>query len=232
MNVRKVALFVEGATEQIFVRDFLAKWYDWDGQKVGFNCYALHSDNEYDARHPYGSTDSENYFQIFNVGNDNSVLSKMLDRSERLSNVGYTLIIGLRDMFSDDYHKKTYAKNKSRIIDNELNVKYIQIARQEIEAQAKEDKVQLHYAIMEVEAWILGMKKFMDQMPEISDPETDIYHPTLKLAGLLEASGASYDKHTSEVESLLSGITKDDYIELLESGRCQSFRTFVESLVG
>ena len=99
MNVRKVALFVEGATEQIFVRDFLAKWYDWDGQKVGFNCYALHSDNEYDAPHPYGSTDSENYFQIFNVGNDNSVLSKMLDRSERLSNVGYTLIIGLRDMF-------------------------------------------------------------------------------------------------------------------------------------
>ena len=46
MNVRKVALFVEGLAEQVFVRDFLIKWYDWDGSKVGLTCYKLHAGNE------------------------------------------------------------------------------------------------------------------------------------------------------------------------------------------
>lgn len=45
MNTRKIAIFVEGQTEYIFVRDFLCAWYDnspvkafpyaWCGDEAG-----------------------------------------------------------------------------------------------------------------------------------------------------------------------------------------------------
>ena len=46
MNVRKVALFVEGFAELVFVREFLLKWYEWDSAKVGFDCSTLHAGDQ------------------------------------------------------------------------------------------------------------------------------------------------------------------------------------------
>lgn len=231
MNVRKVTLFVEGLAEQVFVRDFLIKWYDWDINKVGLACYKLHAGNEYEAPYQHGTVDSENYFQIFNVGNDSSVLSVMLDRADRLHNAGYSLIVGLRDMFSKVYHQKTFQKNNERIIDPELNERFIQSAKEEIEASSKPLELQMHYAIMEVEAWLLGMPKFMEHLQYINDPETDIYHPAEKLKELMEAMGSGYDKHKGEIESIIGNLKKEDYLALYQSGRCQSFRKFVDALV-
>ena len=232
MNVRKVALFVEGLAEQVFVRDFLIKWYDWDINKVGLACYKLHAGNEYEAPYQHGTVDSENYFQIFNVGNDSSVLSVMLDRADRLHNAGYSLVVGLRDMFSKVYHQKTFQKNNERIIDPELNERFIQSAKEEIEASSKPLELQMHYAIMEVEAWLLGMPKFMEHLQDINDPETDIYHPAEKLKELMEAVGSGYDKHSKDIEGIIGNLDKKDYLALYESGRCQSFRKFVDALVG
>ena len=39
MNIRKIAVFVEGQTEYIFVRDFLCAWYEFDAKKLGLECY-------------------------------------------------------------------------------------------------------------------------------------------------------------------------------------------------
>lgn len=230
--MRKVALFVEGLAEQVFVRDFLIKWYDWDINKVGLACYKLHAGNEYEAPYQHGTVDSEIYFQIFNVGNDSSVLSVMLDRADRLHNAGYSLVVGLRDMFSKVYHQKTFQKNNERIIDPELNERFIQSAKEEIEASSKPLKLQMHYAIMEVEAWLLGMPKFMEHLQDINDPETDIYHPAEKLKELMEAMGSGYDKHSKDIEGIIGNLDKKDYLALYESGRCQSFRKFVDALVG
>ena len=47
--MRKVAVFVEGQTELVFVRELLAKWYDYDSKKIGFSCYNLLS-NEFATR--------------------------------------------------------------------------------------------------------------------------------------------------------------------------------------
>lgn len=229
--MRKVALFVEGLAEQVFVRDFLIKWYDWDINKVGLACYKLHAGNEYEAPYQHGTVDSENYFQIFNVGNDSSVLSVMLDRADSLHNAGYSLVVGLRDMFSKVYHQKTFQKNNERIIDLELNERFIQSAKEEIEASSKPLELQMHYAIMEVEAWLLGMPKFMEHLQDINDPETDIYHPAEKLKELMEAMGSGYDKHSKDIESIIGNLDKKDYLALYESGRCQSFRKFVDALL-
>ena len=230
--MRKVALFVEGLAEQVFVRDFLIKLYDWNINKVGLACYKLHAGNEHDSPYPYGTVESENYFQIFNVGNDSSVLSVMLDRADRLHNVGYSLVVGLRDMFSKVYHQKTFQKNNERVIDQELNERFIQNAKDTIAASSKPLELQMHFAIMEVEAWLLGMPRFMEFLQDINDPETDIYHPAEKLKELMEAMGSGYDKHSKDIERIIGDLEKEDYLALYESGRCESFRRFVEAVTG
>lgn len=78
MNRRKVAVFVEGMTEQTFVREFLLKWYEYDAARLGIECYALRSDNQNESPFPWGDRSSENFYMILNVGNDKSVFSKML----------------------------------------------------------------------------------------------------------------------------------------------------------
>lgn len=232
MNVRKVALFVEGLAELVFVREFLLKWYEWDSTKVGFDCYTLHAGDQCEESYSWGDKDSESYFQILNAGNDNKVLSAMLDRAEGFHDAGYTLVVGLRDMYSKDYTDKTSLKNKKRVIDFELNNKFIRGAQLAIQAKSKSIDIRLHYAIMEVEAWLLGMPSYMERLQNITDPETEIFHPAAKLAELRNAEGLTYDKHKEEIENIVGNLTKNDYLALFHSDRCQSFRTFVETLVG
>ena len=100
MNKRRLAVFVEGQTELVFVREFLKQWYGYDTSVIGFACYNLQNNEFCDAAYQYGSEESENYFMLVNVGNDNSVLSKILSRLTYLVNQGYQLVIGLRDIIA------------------------------------------------------------------------------------------------------------------------------------
>mgnify|MGYP002521790902 FL=1 len=61
MNERRLAVFVEGQTELVFVREFLKQWYGYDAGKIGFACYNLQNNEFRDAAYQYGSEDSENY---------------------------------------------------------------------------------------------------------------------------------------------------------------------------
>lgn len=101
--MKKVAVFVEGQAELILVRELLIKMYNY--QNVGINCYNLICDNLQYTPHPYGDKTAQNYYMIVNVGNDNSVLSKIFARASGLYEKGFTKIIGLRDVYGDVYKK-------------------------------------------------------------------------------------------------------------------------------
>ena len=105
MNKRKVAVFVEGQTELVFVREMLAKWFEYDANVIGFDCYNLLNNSFHDTSYTLGSDQSENYFMLVNVGNDNSVLSKIKARMQQLVRLNYHVVIGLRDMYSAQYIK-------------------------------------------------------------------------------------------------------------------------------
>ena len=36
-----IAVFVEGQTELVFAREFLLKWFEYDANQVGVDCYSL-----------------------------------------------------------------------------------------------------------------------------------------------------------------------------------------------
>lgn len=240
--MRKLAVFVEGQTELVFVREFLVKWFDYDGKKIGFNCYNLWNNNLVDTSYLYGDEDCENYYLIVNVGNDNSVLGKIRARMPFLVKNNYDVVIGLRDMFSDQYIKDA----KGREIKDEVTQMHIDAVNEQIDAIENGDKIRFHFAIMEVEAWLLGMHQYLEALDDrlttayinenvgldlSQDPETSIFHPAVELGRIYELVGKNYGKHDSDISSIMSKLTQDDFLDLAMSGKCQSFYLFMTSLV-
>ena len=63
------------------------------------------------------------------------------------------------------------------------------------------------------------------------DPEMNIYHPAVVLKKLFEISGKTYDKHTDDVEKIISQLMRSDYEQLYNSGKCRSFHEFVDTII-
>lgn len=243
MNNRKLAVFVEGQTELIFVREFLKQWYNYDANIVGFDCYNLLANEFCDAEYKYGSDDSENYFFLVNVGNDRSVLSSVIGRMKFLQNKGFQLVVGLRDMYSTQYIKDA---GKREIVDA-VSQKHIESVKSVLQGIENGAFVDFHFAIMEVEAWLLGMSGFLEKVDECltteyvrqnvginleDDPEKSIFHPAAELGKIYMLVGKQYDKHQSDISAIMSKLNTDDFIKLMESGKCQTFKRFAESLLG
>jgi len=100
----KTAVFVEGQTELIFVREFLLRYFDY--QDIRLECFSLITEgNMSHAPYDFPFQDAKFYFQIINVGNDRAVLSNLLKREKHIWESGFQRIIGLRDMYSEEYRK-------------------------------------------------------------------------------------------------------------------------------
>ena len=237
--MRKVCVFVEGQTELIFVREFLLKWSEY--QDISIACYKLIGNNTSPDEYDFSAQDASVYYQLVNVGNDNKVLSWLLNRVDSLKNEGYEMIIGLRDMYCEYYRKN------SKTIDLELNQRIIDNVQEQIANKLADDEslVSFHFAIMEIESWILAMhqsllKKFVNL--KIEDIQTIydiqacvdccIYHPAEMLNKVFQLAGCKYEKHKTDANSILSYMTKEDFESFYASGRSQSFNSFVDTLLG
>lgn len=239
--MKKVAVFVEGQAELILVRELLLKMYDY--QNIGINCYNLICDNLDNAPYEFGNMEVDNYYMIINVGNDNSVLSKIFTRANGLHDKGFTKIIGLRDVYGDFYKEKNRGV---RDINLELIEKFKNSAQNEIDAKNLTQYIKIHFAIMEVEAWFIGFNVFeridatlsnefiksnLNYDLENNDPEVTYYHPAKIIGDIYGLIGSKYDKHESDVSSLVSCLEKEDYNNLIKSFKCSTFTSFVQELL-
>jgi len=243
MNKRKLAVFVEGQTELIFVREFLKQWYGYDSNIVGFNCCNLLANEFRDTSYKYGDENSVNFFFLVNVGNDRSVLSSIIKRMKYLQNKGFQLIVGLRDMYSTQYIKDV----GKRTVDDNICQQHIETVKEVLRSTENGAFVDFHFAIMEVEAWFLAMPGFLEKLDERltpesvmqevgvnldDDPEKTVFHPAAELGKIYSMVGKHYDKHVSDISSIMSKLTADHFLELVRSGKCQTFKVFAESLLG
>ncbi len=239
--MKKIAIFVEGQSELIFVREYLLKQFEYQG--IDLECRNLFRDERIQsAEYDFPNTEATFHFQIINVGNDTSVLQRILNREQLLWNAGYERIIGLRDMYSSDYIE---AMKQPREIKPELNHKFIEGTNKTLEQKAiKPQNIKFHFAIMELEAWFLGIPKLWERkgisnqsikektgldLSEI-DPETTFLHPAEIIKDILKIINEPYRKQASEVESLVSYTTKQDFEDLQNSQKCTSFKEFTSNL--
>ncbi len=238
------AIFVEGQTELVFVREFLLKWFEYSD--IAIECYTLFSDKAH-SMHPteyaFPNDQANHYFQIVNVGGDGNVLTRMLSREQMLRNAGFDLVVGLRDMFSEDYRKLS----KSQGIVSEISQRFIGEANKQIQKRAQmPDRTQLKWAIMETEAWMLGLHACFERLDERlsvghiagelgfdlsqCDPENRFFHPARELKQIYELAGLQYDKTKGDINSIMGHLQRSDFKELKSGDTCASFSSFVDSL--
>ena len=98
--MKRIAIFAEGQTELIFIRNLLLKVVD--PSKLSFECFELISHKPCTVPYQYPNQSAEIHFLILNVRGDEAVLSSIREREKDLvERGGYDRIIGLRDMYCD-----------------------------------------------------------------------------------------------------------------------------------
>jgi hypothetical protein len=231
--MKRIAIFVEGQTELIFVREFLLHWFYY---QIDIECRTLFTDEKFErADYDFANPEANTHFQIINVGMDNNVLSRILRRERFLHAAGYETIIGLRDMYSEEYRKVV----RGRFVDLDVNERFRRGVIQSIQQKAQwADQIKFCFAIMELEAWWIGIPAlWKDVDPEFklqnercfSFPES-VFHPATFIDELFQSQQSTYKKKKGEVESIVGRISREDYVELLDSQRCPSFCEFFQHL--
>jgi len=240
MSVNKIAIFVEGQSELVFIRNLLRQLFD--NSSIVFDCIKLHGSQTVDIPYKHCPPEPTAYFQIINVENDSKVLSAIKEREQKLFQNGFSKIIGLRDMYSKEYRKRVEG-----CINDEVNNKFVESHDNVISFMSSPEKISFHFSIMEIEAWWLGMEtlfekvdsrlnsqfigEYLDFFLESIDPETSFFHPAETLKQILALVNIPYDKKLGQVESITSKISIEDVETLLRTEKCASFKKFYESLL-
>jgi hypothetical protein len=240
--MQKIAVFVEGQTELITVREFLKKKYTYE---VDILCLELYKNSFQTVPYENKNPNSKQYYQIHNIGNDKRVLSAIIEREKSFWEAGFIKLIGLRDMYSKEYKD---ANSPSQEINSILNIKVIEETKKIVDASTnKPNKIKVCFSVMEIEAWFLGMYKFFERYnPKYSaeninaalgvdiskiDPEKTFFHPSLVLDKVFSIDGKRYKKRESNVEAILNQLQNEDFEELYSSPKCSSFIIFHDELI-
>jgi hypothetical protein len=237
--MRRIAIFTEGQSELIFVRNFLLRIID--NARLSFDCLKLHRARESHTPYSYASVCPSVYFLIVNVENDSKVLTAIKEREKILFKKGFEKIIGLRDMYCEVYDKWSQGAindNISRQIIREVNA--------EIRRMSKPNKILMCFSIMELEAWFLSMFNVFSKInPRLSvdyiltnlgfnlrtiDPQKQFYRPSVELGRVLALCEMRYSKSLADIEKITSKMDTIDFDIAIGNGRCESFKIFCEEI--
>lgn len=206
MTYKKLAIFVEGKTESIFVSRLLQ---ELAGEKsIRFEhvsypsiCLLKDKDQEKDIKY---------FVLVYDCQNDETVKSRIIDQRENLIKSNYEMIIGLRDL---------YPNARADLPKVETNL-YTRVPTKEI-------KTVMCLSVMEIEAWFLqeanhfGLidvsltlekiraSNFFD--PSIGNAENDIDHPSEMLNNIYQLAQKSYKKRKNNIVRTVNAL---DYSNL------------------
>lgn len=222
----KIAIFVEGLTEDIFVTALLREYFNpgtirIESEKLfGKRTRRIFFKSLRDTQQC-----EEHSCLIVDVSNDESVLSRLREHYEGMREKGYTAFLGLRDLKSTRYTK--------------FGERIIQSARDTVDRFKVQDDVFFHFAKMETEAWFLAEPGVFERINstltleaieheigmnlEEVDPQDDIPNPATIVRQIHRLAGLRYSKKKKEVYRLVSRL---DWEELCVSAKAKSHISF------
>jgi hypothetical protein len=185
--MKKIVVFTEGQGELIFVRHVLLQLIGYE--RLSFECFELKADRLLQVPHKHTPPNALIHHHIINVGTDERVLSAIVERYEKFVNMGFE-VIGLRDMYSAEYKKKTSQ------VDQNINVLFRNIVDNVINGLNNSERIHFFFAIMELEAWLLGLYENFEMINplltveairnglgfdlQIINPETTFFQPAIQ----------------------------------------------------
>jgi hypothetical protein len=227
----KIAFFVEGQTERIFVESFLNSYYTHPYFNV--ESYELRGGNAKIVTKSNYDDETINFqFLIYDVGGDGRIASEIFERHDHLINkAGYNHIFGIRDLHPNSHDDLGAIKHSLINIFN--NNEILQ-------------KLTLVVAVMEIEAWFLADYNFFTKVDKsltvktindnlnISIRHDDIEsydHPAKLIDRIYRIANKRYKKRESDSYTICSHIDFDDlYLNTNKRNRIPSFDSFVKKL--
>lgn len=226
----KKVVYVEGVTELVFVYNLVCTHYDYDGSRVRIRIINLDPVAGLQIPADYGTDNAPDYFQIVCSGGDSGVISRIKERYHGHVEAGFDIVVGLKDVYG-----KAYINIAGHYLDEEKVSQLIEIQREQL---CQEVKASLCFAIMEIEAWLLGMDVFLKrEFPGITidsevNPETTYVHPYDIIHEAFSSVGVQFEKHWGNILAILGRISKEDFERLYASPLCKSFNVFYDVLFG
>ncbi len=250
--MKKIAIFVEGHTEVIFVVWLLRK---------SFDAYIIKEDVAFTLieMEVYKEPDIYYHFQISLAGCDEAVLKTMISQAPRYfsSKYSYSRILGLRDLFSDKLKRKlderikiTGKFDRSPKIIKELFKKIKEEDSQIIEDESDKknfdkDNLIIIYSIMEIEAWFLAEFHFLEKInskliPEfiqneikninlIEDDPQEYWHPARVLDKIYHLINENYKKKSEQTREIIRKIDYE-FLRNRTERKIESFHYFLGNL--
>jgi hypothetical protein len=206
--MRKLAIFVEGLTEQILVRHLLQAVLDRNRiaiqtVKITGGHNVRMSFTVMKAAHVEHQT--EYYVLVYDCGGETNVKGYMMARRKKLVANGYKMILGLRDVYPNFEREDVNKLRKG------LNHQLSQ----------KGARTHIHLAIMETEAWFLGEYRHLRKVsrkltPEFvekhlgfnpkTEPMEERDHPSEDMKAVYQLVGHDYTKKRDRLNAVVSKL--------------------------
>ena len=213
--MKRLAIFVEGQTEKIFVRKLLEEIagksniaiaeQDMQG-KQNSRFTALTMSDPVTAQTKY-------YVLICNSGSDNSVVSDIRDQYVSLVSSGYSKIIGLRDVYPIPITGKGILERRLlTVLPRGSVASHIVLAVMEVEAWFLAEwkhfvKIDINITISLIQS-SLGFNPKLDNMESRNHPAEDLHQ-------VYQLVGKSYRKKENQVNRVVSNLDYEFlYLEL------------------
>lgn len=231
MDIIKIAFFVEGYTEQEFLKRLLVEVFG--SKKIGIEIKEIKGGSKVrisftEIQTPSVDANIQYYILIYNCGGDGAIKSYMLDRRAGLLNAGYKKIVGLRDVYPDF---------KREEIADLLRGLYFRLPQKDI-------PISFVLSTMEVESWFLAEENHFAQIDikltnekihndfgfnPLNDNPEFIEEPANKLNQIYNSVGENYEKTKTSISRTLNAL---DYgnLYLNVNNRVPSFKSLTDEI--
>ena len=220
MTPKKIACFVEGQTEQLFVERLFQEIAGY--KKISIETYKFQGGKANRIIQPLKLStikDAPFFVLLYNCDCDSHVLSDIRKEHDSLTNSGYEKIIGLRDLYPTPLEKKQEVEKGIRGFLKLLQHKGIPIS--------------MNLAVMEIEAWFLAEWNYLAKIDnrltcdfilqkcalDLRNIDTEQRaHPSQDLDEIYRLVSRSYDKNEITSQEIINNLDYEFlYLDLVKS---------------
>ena len=231
MTHKKIACFVEGQTEQIFVERLFQEIAGY--KKISIETFKFQGgkDNRIiQSLKPSIVKDAPFFVLLYNCDCDSQVLSDIRKQQESLTNSGYEKILGLRDLYPQPLEKKQEIEKGIRGFLKLLQNKGIPIS--------------MNLAVMEIEAWFLAEWNYLAKIDKrltcdfilqkcgldlrIIDTEQRA-HPSQDLDEIYRLVSRNYDKSEKTSQEIINNLDYE-FLYLHLVNRVNQLKKFIDEI--
>lgn len=225
-------LFVEGNTEAVFIRRLLELKFAFRADVIINN---LGPDYNIDRRHNFvANRKAENPdvgVKMYIAGGDGGVITALENHWSGIKDKNATILC-LRDLYCEEYVKRAGHK-----VDKETSEKMMNTMKETVKKITdNSNNVYIRFAIMEIEAWLLQMKRVIIQAANATEENFDKVidisstdpQSMIKPKKHLKEVYTDYDTSISCLEGIMSHVKLKDLEDMYNNKNVAAFTEFYD----